>query len=135
VRRVYRSGRDAFAKARKEPTPERLHEWRKQTKYLWHQLQVLEPIWPARLATLAERAHQLSDLLGEDHDLAVLRQWLRRRRARGETQAHRAIEKLIERRRGRVQAKARSLGVKVYGDRPRAFVECLGRHWHEWRSK
>ena len=36
LRRVYGSGRKAFAAARSHPTVEHLHEWRKQVKYLWH---------------------------------------------------------------------------------------------------
>src|SRR6185369_4040640 len=73
LRRTYRSGRDAFLAARRTPTAAGLHEWRKQAKYLAHQLRMLEPIWPARLARLGRQAKRLSDQLGKDHDLAVLR--------------------------------------------------------------
>ena len=45
-------------------------------KYLWHQLQVLQPLQPARLTALADHAHTLADALGDDHDLAVLYHWL-----------------------------------------------------------
>jgi len=135
VRRVFRSGRNAFVEVRKHPTPERLHEWRKQAKYLWHQLQVLEPIWPSHLARLGKRVHELSDLLGEDHDLVVLRQVLRRGRARVGTSPHRAIDRLIERRRRTVQAKATDLGAEVYDRPPRAFAKRLHEHWRRWRSQ
>src|SRR5262249_17381308 len=74
LERVYRDGYQAFARARAEPAVENLHEWRKQVKYLWHQLQVLQPVWPGVMEQLAEQAHLLTQLLGEDHDLAVLRE-------------------------------------------------------------
>ena len=135
LRRVHRSGRNAFVEVRKDPTPERLHEWRKQTKYLWHQLHVLEPIWPSRLEKLGERVHELSDALGEDHDLVVLRQWLRVARGAGGPAMHRTIEKLIDRRRRKVQAKATALGAEVYDRRSRAFIEALGKRWRRWRSR
>ena len=49
------------------------HEWRKQVKNLWHQLEILEPIWPEVMKKLADECHELADALGQDHDLAVLR--------------------------------------------------------------
>jgi len=44
LKRTYTKGRDAFARARARPTDGNLHEWRKQTKYFWHQLQLFEPL-------------------------------------------------------------------------------------------
>src|SRR5262245_11384857 len=40
VQRVYRKGREALAVVQEEPSQEHFHAWRKQVKYLWHQLQV-----------------------------------------------------------------------------------------------
>ena len=57
LKRVYRNGRDAFAVAQDDPSQEHLHEWRKQVKYLWHQLQVLQPIQLGQLTALADQAH------------------------------------------------------------------------------
>src|SRR5262245_29898261 len=74
LHRVYRTGRKAATAAERAPTDECLHESRKQVKYLWHELEILEPIEPARVAKLAKLAHELSDRLGDDHDLAALRQ-------------------------------------------------------------
>jgi CHAD domain len=38
VRRVYRAGRKQLATLRRRASDQALHEWRKQTKYLWQQL-------------------------------------------------------------------------------------------------
>src|SRR5262249_54589205 len=46
LKRVHRKGRRALADASADPATEKLHEWRKQAKYLWHQLQILEPSRP-----------------------------------------------------------------------------------------
>src|SRR5262245_24575993 len=95
VRRVYRNGRKALRRARELRTVESLHEWRKQAKYLRHGLELLlgdragrrgraagarsagggrlpMPSRARKEAPLAVRAHRLSDLLGEDHDHAML---------------------------------------------------------------
>lgn len=78
LERTYRKGRDAFAAAKRDRTTENLHEWRKQAKYFWHQLQLLEPLWPGLIGKVADQAHRLTDYLGEDHDLAVLCDTIRR---------------------------------------------------------
>ena len=55
LKRVYREGRKVFATSRADPSPENLHEWRKQVKYLWHQLQVLEPLRSGAIGALIRR--------------------------------------------------------------------------------
>jgi CHAD domain-containing protein len=78
LRRGYRRGRTAFQRARVEPTVENLHDWRKRVKDLWYHLRWLGPILPATMSGHAQDAHHLSELLGDDHDLAVLRESLNR---------------------------------------------------------
>ena len=80
--RMYRRGRRAYHRASKDPNPESLHELRKRAKDLWHGAQLLRPVAPDQMKQLKRSAHRLSDLLGEDHDFAILRE-----HARG---AHRA---------------------------------------------
>jgi CHAD domain-containing protein len=134
LKRTYSSARDAFKATRSSLTDEQLHEWRKQTKYFWHELQLLEPIWPGELGELADESHKLADLLGEDHDLAVLRE-----RALGARQAfptgasRRAFLALIERCRAGLQAKALALGQRLYEEKPAAFTARLGKHWRDWQ--
>jgi CHAD domain-containing protein len=136
LKRVYRNGRDAFAAARQDPSVENLHEWRKQDKYLWHQLQVLRPIWPDVLDELADQAHTLADYLGDDHDLAVLRQKLHGEPERFPDQAAvDALGVLIARRRAELQEQARDLGGRLYEEKPRAFADRLEACWRAWRSE
>jgi len=131
LRRTYRAARRAFAAARLDPTPERLHEWRKQTKYWWHILEMLEPIDPVPLRARARRVHRLSDQLGEDHDLVVLRDTA----SRSSDPATRgiALEK-IDRRRLNLQKRAMALGAVIYRERPKTLERRLQRRWRAWRS-
>jgi CHAD domain-containing protein len=123
LKRVYRAGRDAFAAAREQPTVERLHEWRKQAKYLWLLLEVLQPYRPAALGRLADQAHDLADRLGDDHDLAVLRQKLQTDPGRfPDRPAVDALAALIDRRRAELEEEARRLGRRLYADKPKAFA-------------
>jgi CHAD domain-containing protein len=133
LRRVYRSGRRAAAATEQRATDENLHELRKQAKYLWHELQILAPIQPATLGKLAELAHQCSRRLGDDHDLALLRQQVSRSRSLSRS-ASRSIVASIDRRRRRLQQRAHLLGRRLYRERPREFEKRLGCYWRTWRS-
>jgi CHAD domain-containing protein len=123
--RIYKRGRRAAKAARKDPTDESLHELRKRAKDLWHAAQVVRPASPRRLRRLGRRAHALSDLLGDDHDLAVLHEAARKRYRtlrRGELALLRG---LIGRRRARLQREALACARRVYGTKPRAWTRRL----------
>ncbi|MGA2396950.1 MAG: CHAD domain-containing protein [Steroidobacteraceae bacterium] len=69
---AFKKARTAFALARRQGTDENLHEWRKQTKYFANQLEMVLPFGSKLFEKSHERASQLSDCLGDDHDLAIL---------------------------------------------------------------
>ena len=135
VRRVYRAGRKQLARVRRHPSDESLHELRKQTKYLWHQLEMLEPMAPAPIGAMVRQAHQLSDHLGDDHDLAVLRVRLSRMNGQAPRQAIRSVSRLIDRARGGLRAKAFEVGERVYAEKPLRFSRRLEDRWRAWRKK
>lgn len=136
LQRIYRSGRDAFAMAQENPSEDNLHEWRKQVKYLWHQLQVLQPLQPALIKTLADQAHALADALGDDHDLAVLHQKLLAEPDRFPDRATvNALAGFIGLRRAELQAQAEALGRRLYKEKPTMFVDRLQGYWRHWREQ
>jgi CHAD domain-containing protein len=132
VRRAYRRGRRAMASAAADPSEQSFHEWRKRAKDLWYQLRLLGPAWSELLGPAAEEAHRLTDLLGDHHDLAVLRQDLRQRRL-GE-QETRALEAAIEARQTELAGEAFDLGRRLYAERPKAYSRRLRRYWEAWRG-
>jgi CHAD domain-containing protein len=134
IERVYRAGRDSYRVVRREASNENLHECRKQAKYLWHQLQLLEAVRPRRMKGLERRAHVLSGRLGDDHDLAVLRDRMEAARLALPRGALRWIEPIIESRRGELQRDALALAQRLYGPPPSRFVARVGADWHAWRS-
>jgi CHAD domain-containing protein len=134
LERVYRAGRESYVAARREASNENLHECRKQTKYLWHQFQLLEPVRPGRMRRLQDQAHTLSDRLGDDHDLAVLRDKLEAARAALPDGAVSRIEPLLQHRRSELQREALALAGRLYDAPPSRFVERVATSWHAWRS-
>lgn len=136
LKRVYQQGRAALARAAAEDTVENLHEWRKQAKYLWHQVEALEPLWPAVLKELAEQIHELTQLLGDNHDLAVLRQTVTADPDRyGGDSTLETLLALTDRRRDELEQEALRLGQRIYSDRPRDFTQRLRDYWKTWRAE
>ena len=125
--RSYRRGRRAFDRVRSKPTAESLHEWRKRSKDLWYHLRLLKPASPGILGGHADEAHGLSDLLGDDHDLAILREKLRGATGGPAVDVDAVIE-LIDHRREQLQTDAMQAGERVYAEKPKAFRRRLHRY-------
>jgi CHAD domain-containing protein len=118
MERAYRAGRHAFAAASADPTVERLHDWRKRVKDLWYHERLIEPAWPDVLAAQAESAHRLSEILGDDHDLAVLAGLVSSAPVPLDPAP---LLELVGERRVELLAAARHLGSLIYAERPKAF--------------
>lgn len=71
LEKSYRRGRKRMAKARKKNTEHQFHEWRKRVKYHRYHLDIVSVVWPDVLDAYEDRFHDLTDYLGDDHDLAM----------------------------------------------------------------
>jgi len=130
LRRIYRRGRKAMRAARKDPSPENLHEWRKRVKDLWHASQIVRPAQPKRLKSVSRRAHKLADLLGDVHDLSMLRDYVETHPQCFENQASKkALLAVIDRRSNALREKALDLGRRLYKRSPKRFVRKVERGW------
>ena len=127
VERVYRRARKAMAAA-EDPTTERFHEWRRRAKYHRHQLDFLNELWPEVIGASTRTARDLTDVLGDEHDLAVLGEAVAERVAPDAGDAG-PFADLIACRRAVLQARARPLGLRVFAEKPSRFVDRLGRYW------
>ncbi len=135
LERIYHGGRKKMKAAASSRASEDLHDWRKQVKYLWHQLQILAPAWPGPLGELADQAHKLSDHLGDDHDLAVLHAKIKAHQETFEDRDYDALVAVLARRRKQLQDKACRLGTRIYQEKPGRFVKRIGRYWQLWRNE
>jgi CHAD domain-containing protein len=133
LHRVYRNGRNAMAAARGSEDVEDWHEWRKRAKDFRYQLEMLTPIDPTWIGPLAVQAKELGDLLGEDHDFAVLHDLVAEtyRDLLPPNQCA-AVVKLIQAQRATRERKALKIGDLLYAGKPDRFVKCLGDRWDKW---
>jgi CYTH domain-containing protein/CHAD domain-containing protein len=130
--RVYRRGRRTGKKAEADPSEANVHEWRKRVKDLRYALELLEDAWSGPLRASADEAHRLTDLLGDHHDLAMLREDLHERRL-GEEETRR-LEAAIDARQEQLAVDAVELGRRLYAERPKDFSRRLRRYWGAWRG-
>ncbi len=136
VRDVHSRARDAFDTAKQSPSVETLHEWRKQAKYLRYQLEILRPLWPERMEEMADEADRMTELLGDDHDAAVLRQKLADDPDNfGGAASIETLLALIDRRRTELQQEATLLGERFFDEPSNEFARRLKGLWKAFRAE
>jgi CHAD domain-containing protein len=132
LRRIYARGRKRMRAARHDPSPENLHEWRKRVKDLWHATQIVREARPKQLKRLSKRAHALADVLGDGHDLHVLREYVcvHPQCFASETDRQ-ALLAVVDRRATALCQKALKRGRALYDDSPKRFARKLERGWRK----
>ena len=135
LKRSYRRGRRAMQRAVAEPSDATLHRWRKEAKVLHAQLAALKPRWPRAITQAIDDLEALGDLLGGDHDLAILRQAVGTAFASAldPSEAH-LLQTMIAHRRAALQKKALRRGARCFAERPSVFEHTLHAHWSAWRD-
>jgi CHAD domain-containing protein len=134
LKESYRRGREACRLARKHPSPENFHDWRKHVKDLWHYFCLLYPAWPAEGRAYTVELELLGGRLGEDHDLFLLQQFASEHCA-GQAGEVEALNPLIGSRQKQLRAAALKLGSRLYAKPPPAICRRLETDWSLWRRK
>jgi CHAD domain-containing protein len=136
VAKSYGRGRKRWRDSMLDPSDEKLHQWRKRVKYTWYHVRLLRDAAPGVLKPLVGRFHDLSDVLGDDHDLAVLTAQLQDDPAAfgGDTEVGRALQ-LIAAWRVDLQTRARSVGSRLYVEPADVFAQRLASYWMTWREQ
>jgi CHAD domain-containing protein len=143
ARRLYEQGQEGLERARrgKRPHTKRMHQWRKRVKDLRYAAEALGSAHtPAAGSTrkdkdakwlkrIAERADELSELLGEEHDLAVLANWIEKPRVsdgpspvRVGRRTRKELSRLIDKRRRKLRVRALRKGMRLYRRRGKKIV-------------
>jgi CHAD domain-containing protein len=133
LERSYRRGRRAMTEAQRGRSAEAMHAWRKRVKDLWYQQRLLATVCGPAVAGQAKDLHRLADLLGDGHDLSVLR-----RRLTDDPPPVAAdvdgVTGLIDHRQAELEGEALAIGARVYCERPRAFVRRMRKSWRAGRA-
>jgi CHAD domain-containing protein len=131
IERTFKRGRRELKRVRAKRRNEDVHQWRKRVKDLLYQLRIVRQMWPALLGETADQAHELTDLLGDHHDLTVLHGDLK---SREELSDEKALVAAIERRQDELLDGALDLGARLYAEKPKVFLRRLSVYWESWRK-
>jgi CHAD domain-containing protein len=130
LRKGYARGRKALQQAADEPLAEHFHELRKRVKDHWYHCRLLEPVIRGRMKSRHRSLRRLAEWLGEDHDLAVLRETLTLEAAGlGGIESLDSLFGLIDHRSAELRKEARKASEQLYGERPGEFIENLRHRW------
>jgi len=122
---AYRRARQAMRCADRMGRASDLHEWRKAVKTVWYALRLLEALAPSVRATI-EDLDRLDALLGEHHDLSVLKSTIAKAGPPGSADAERALGGAATALQDAVRRQAITLGRRVLAEKPRVFAHTLG---------
>ena len=132
LKKIYRRGRKALELAEREPSPEHFHQWRKRVKDLANQLRLVCPARLDKLKARTEKLDRLGDILGNDHDLFMLREFVGEKLNKWEKGP---LEMVIAGRQKELQSEALKLGASFYTKKPNRFCRQVGNGWKNWRGK
>lgn len=134
LRRTYQAGRAAAAAISTRRSDQPLHRTRKRTKDLLYALDFLQAIPAQSLRGSAATARRITELLGADHDLAVLARALRRELKSALPPGEQArLTAIVAGRRAALQLEASIAIQRLYAESPDDFVRRIHGLWRRWR--
>jgi CHAD domain-containing protein len=113
----YSRGRKALKTAYEAASDLAFHELRKSAQTHWRQMALLSRSWPDEFAARVSAARELSQLLGDDHDIAVLKTVV----ADLDEPQRAAILTLFDARQAELRADVCFRAHRLYAERPAAF--------------
>jgi CHAD domain-containing protein len=132
----YARGRQAMAAAKKQPTPENYHEWRKRVKDHWYHVRLLEDMWTDILKAREGALKDLETWLGDDHNLVVLREKLH-----GDPDLYGGkknvdvFTSVMDEYSKELREKSLVLGSKIYEQKPKLLVREMAGIWDAWQNE
>jgi CHAD domain-containing protein len=136
LKRAYKAAQQARDCVIEHSIPEKFHQWRKRAKDLLCTVELLEPIWPEQMSALSAELEKLTELLGDDHDLEMLRQTVVERSVNLhlEGDAQRLLP-FIEAHQTKLRKAALKLGNGLFAEKSSIFSDRLHQYWKRWKSK
>lgn len=132
LEKTYARGHEAYHAAMLEPAAEHFHEWRKRVKELHYQLDFLGDGWPPRTQALLDGLEKLGNIIGDDHDLVLLKNFLTEQcEPNRETSG---LQELIDAKRHEYAAGIRQLGSRFYAQPPEVICVQVEEDWKKTRK-
>ncbi len=129
-RNCYALGRREMRAAFASPDDELFHEWRKAVQLHWRQSVLLSTPWPALMRARAQTARELSQIIGQDHDLAVLALHAASQPKSVLSDRRRsAVVKIVEHCQKSLRADAGKIGAVLFAQKPAELQAMIQHTW------
>lgn len=131
IKADYRKARRAFRHAYQSGHDEAFHDWRKYVQRHWRQLLLVAPSWPRALRPHIALAKDLSEVLGEDHDLSVLADYIESQEPDlGSQKDVDAFLQACRARQAQLRDIAHDMGSRLLAEKPSSLAARLRTYWH-----
>ncbi|MEQ1697031.1 MAG: CHAD domain-containing protein [Hyphomicrobiaceae bacterium] len=138
--RTYRQAARAFEDAYETPDGEALHEWRKYVQHHWRQMSLLTAAWPEMAQARVAAAKDISNMLGEDHDIEVMLAALDAKSGKARVASQSGKRSLTEgqqklahacavERQAELRAACHTLGLRLFAEPADAFANRMRHYW------
>jgi hypothetical protein len=99
-------------------------------------MRLLRELWKPVIGSLSKETKELSDLLGDDHNLDILHKTLRKSPGKyGKKRDIQVLLGLIDRRSAELRMGAHGIGARIFAEKPRAFGRRFKDYWKAWRTQ
>ena len=135
LEKVYDACRRRMKRALSVGDDDSFHRWRIRLKNLYYELQFLEPIFSRRLRSMTARLKRLEAMIGDDHDIAVLKASLQKTPEHfgGGPVVKRVLRQLKERS-DKLRRTMRPLAETVLDEKPGRFARQIDRRMIKWQK-
>lgn len=131
--KTYARARLAMKAACDSPVPEAFHRWRKPVKYHGYHMRILCEAWPTVVRARRNEVDALGDLLGEHHDLSVLRAWvLNEQEPLANQEGLTSFTKLVDERSAQIEEACQSLGDRLFAEKPKHLQRRFSAYLDAW---
>jgi CHAD domain-containing protein len=130
VKKIYSAARNKLRGLANDSSETAVHEWRKRVKGHWYHTTILRHAWSEEFAPRIEQLDDVSHLLGDHHDLAVIRQSIEEHvtEFRGEVAVARLLHAITTRQR-QLEEEARVLGSRIFSMKTGRFSAVASEGW------
>lgn len=130
IRRIYGRGRRYLSKVSRDFHMAEFHEYRKNTKYLLHQVEILQPLYPRVLKSYAKSIEKHAERMGITRDYHRLEVYLADEAGDsiGDGVKLLLLEKIRSHRENMLE-KILSNASLIYAESPDAFIKRMGIYW------
>ncbi len=134
LKKSYKRARKHMKKAYKKDDAYHFHEWRKYAKYHRYHLHLLRKTVPELVIPRISLVHDVTELLGDDHDLEIFIEMVKKSDLEIDTEVWETLQELFAQRSTQLRAEAKPIGELLFHEKPQIMYKRLKAYWRFKRS-